>query len=606
MTYRAKIPIALQAARENWPPSRTDVLVKVDDTEAIGALAALDRYWRDRRRVATETIAAAVAEGDELVTTGFRFLGGLALVALVLYALFYFLQRELRQTVGLLSNELNVRRAAEHVAKKFQRAVEQSPATIIITDTQGRIEYVNDKFCSLTGYESAEVIGKTPQFLQSGDTPPDAYLGLRQDLARGEEWRGTFRNRKKNGDLYWAKTAILPLRDDAGTITHFIGIGEDITERRKARDQIHRAQKMEAVGLLASGVAHDFNNVLTTILGNVHLARLDAPESGDFAEELEQIEIASKRARNLVGQVLTFARRRAGEAIALRVKDTVDEVSHMMRASILPSIAIETEIEDSDLSVQADPTRLHQVIMNLCSNAAEAIGANEGTITIRASREQADDGTTKRIRLTVSDDGPGIPEDVRRQIFDPFFTTKQAGKGTGLGLSVAANLVAEMNGQISVDSTPGKGTTFEILLPEVDAADQPSPRIDVPARGEGTVLLIDDEPEVVATCAKILRRLNYEVDVFTDPLAALEEFEAEPGRYSLVMTDFVMPEMNGEQVCRAIRDLRPDCPIIIYSAYQPATLDLAQLEPIQLLEKPIDPSQLARTVNGLINRESAS
>ncbi len=605
-TYSAKIPIALQAAREDWPPSRTDVLVKVDDTEAIDALAALDRYWRDRRRVATETIAGAVAEGDDLVTTGFRFLGGLAVVALVLYALFYILQRELRQTIGLLSNELNERRAAEHVVKKFQRAVEQSPATIIITDTQGRIEYVNDKFCNLTGYAPAEVIGKTPQFLQSGDTPPDAYLGLRQQLARGEEWRGTFRNLKKNGDLYWAKTAILPLRDDAGTITHFIGLGEDITERRKARDQIHRAQKMEAVGLLASGVAHDFNNVLTTILGNVHLARLDAPETGDFADELEQIEIASKRARNLVGQVLTFARRRPGDAVPLRIADAIEEVSRMMRASILPSIAIDTKIENEDLSVLADPTRLHQVIMNLCSNAAEAIGADGGTITVQAYSRKGSNGATNQICLTVADDGPGIPEEIRKQIFDPFFTTKQAGKGTGLGLSVAANLVADMNGQISVESSPGEGTTFEVLLPEVDATEQPVREVEAPVTTEGTVLLIDDEPEVVKTCAKILRRLNCEVDVFTDPLAALQEYEADPDRFSLVMTDFVMPGMNGEQVCRAVRDLRPECPIIIYSAYQPATLDLARWEPIQLLEKPIDPSQLARTVSGLINRRAAS
>ncbi len=275
--YQTKLVIAQQAAQENWPPERTDALVKVDDSAAVEALSSLDRYWREKRRETTRTIATAVQDGRELVDIGFKFLGGLAVVALALYALFYLLQRELRQTIGLLSTELRERKLAEHVAKKFRRAVDQSPATITITDTQGVIEYVNPKFSSLTGYSPEEVIGRTPRILQSGDEPPELYAELRRRLARGQEWHGTFRNLKKDGSTYWAKTTILPLRDEDGDITHFIGLGEDMTERRKAREHIHRAQKMEAVGLLASGVAHDFNNVLTTILGNVHLAKLDAP-----------------------------------------------------------------------------------------------------------------------------------------------------------------------------------------------------------------------------------------------------------------------------------------------------------------------------------------
>ena len=600
--YESMIPIAVQGAAEAWPPARTDTLVKVDDSDALRGLDALDAYWRGKRRETTKAIVSVVGEGKNLVDQGFQFLGGLALVALVLYGLFYLLQRELRQTIGLLSGELAERRAAEHVAKKFQRAVEQSPATIIITDTEAKIEYVNQKFCDLTGYKPHEVLGRSPRFLQSGDLPRKTYVGLRESLARGEEWRGTFRNLKKNGDPYFAKTAILPLRDDEKRITHFIGLGEDITERRKAREQMHRAQKMEAVGLLASGVAHDFNNILTTILGNVHLAQLDAPNDGDFAEELEQIEIAAKRGRNLADQVLTFARRRPGEPLSLPVVEAMREVARLMRASILPSIEIDCQVEDEQLLVLADPTRLHQVMMNLCSNAAEAIGTTGGRITLSCGRYNNSGGKDPLVRFAVSDDGPGIPEEICQKIFDPFFTTKSAGKGTGLGLSVVANLVAEMHGRVSVASKPGEGATFEILLPEAEDAPTAKPTAEPGLSVDGglCVLLIDDEPHVLATCAKLLRRMNYDVEAFGDPVTAVEAFAKDPDRFALVMTDFVMPNLTGQDVCDAVRELRPDCPIIVYSAYQPESLSLARMEGVRFLEKPINPVHLSRVLHNLV------
>ncbi|MEM8812267.1 MAG: ATP-binding protein [Pseudomonadota bacterium] len=603
--YDAMLPIADRASLEGWPPSRTDALVKVDDSAALVALAGLDSYWRNQRRAASASIAQAVTEGRDTVTIGFQFLGALVVVAILLYALFYILQRELRQTIGLLSNELAERKAAEHMAKKFQRAVDQSPATIIITDTKGQIEYVNRKFCDLTGYRPEEVLAKTPRLLQSGETPQEAYRAMRQQLARGEEWRGTFHNAKKDGEHYWAKTTILPLRDNEDRITHFIGLGEDLTERQRARDQIHRAQKMEAVGLLASGVAHDFNNVLTTILGNVHLARLDAPETGDLVDELEQIEIAAKRARNLVGQVLAFARRQPGEVRVTKIGEALREVARLMGASILPNITIRCSIEDEDLAVKADPTRLHQMIMNLCSNAAEAIGTQGGTVVLDAVARKDERGQDL-VAISVTDDGPGIPDDVRAHIFDPFFTTKPVGKGTGLGLPVVANLVAEMDGQIDVRQRPGGGTVFEILISKAEAPLCETKAPERLASGTGTILLIDDEEEVLSTCAKILHRAGYGVETFTEPEAALSTFDGDPDRFCLVMTDFVMPGMNGEQVCQAIRERRRDCPVIVYTAYQPGTLDIDALEPVQILEKPVDPVMLVQTVTDMITDRRAA
>lgn len=601
--YEAKIAMARKAAQENWSPAQTDKMVKVDDTYAIKAMLALDTYLANKRREATGTIAKAVAEGNELVKTGFFSVGVLAIVAVILYGMFFLLLRELQQTISKLSQELRERRAAQLVAKKFQRAVDQSPATIIITDTDQKIEYVNDKFCELTGYDLSEVLGKTPKFLQSGDLSPAAYGDITAQLQNNEAWHGTFRNLKKDASTYWAKTAILPLRNDVGEIIHYIGLGEDITEHIKASEHIHRAQKMEAVGLLASGVAHDFNNVLTTILGNVHLARLDAPEKGEFAEELEQIEIAAKRARHLVGQVLAFARRQPGKAVTLRIGELMSEVLRLIRASTQPNIELECDVEDDSLSVHADPTRLHQVLMNLCSNAAEAIGTNGGKITLKAQRlEQGDDGR-KRLALSIIDNGPGIPANILDEIFTPFFTTKRAGKGTGLGLSVVASLINEMDGEISVKSDAENGCHFTIVMPEVTPQDAVSLSRDELVSGTGEILLIDDEPEVVATCANILRRLNYRVETFTNPQTALDAFKHDPQRFDLVITDFVMPELSGQDVCIAVRKLRPHCPIIVYSAYQPAELEFKQFEPIRFMDKPFEPQLLANTVNAMLQSD---
>ncbi len=603
--YERKIPITVQAAKEHWPSTRTDLLVKVDDTNALNAIIALDVYLNAKEREATRSISQAVVEGNELVKKGFLFAGVLAIVALILYAMFFQLLKELRQSISKLSNELDERRAAELVAKKFQRAVDQSPATILITNTKREIEYVNNKFCELTGYKPHEVLGRTPKLLQSGDLSPNAYDGMIELLEQNQKWQGTFRNLKKDGSSYWAETVILPLRDDIGVITHFIGLGEDITEHKKAREHILRAQKMEAVGLLASGVAHDFNNVLTTILGNVHLAKLDAPNEGEFSQELEQIEIAAKRARHLVGQILAFARRQPGKPTLVNVGAIIEEVLRLIRASTQPNIRLVSDVENTDLSVLADPTKLHQVLMNLCSNAAESISGHDaakgGTITVQAFGQIDDKTNENQVILVVSDDGPGIPAKIQEEIFTPFFTTKRAGKGTGLGLSVVSSLVDDMNGEIALDSKLGNGCKFTITLAQAKPDDRQNSIQNKQGALGARILLIDDEPEVVATSAAILRRMDYKVDEYTDPHAGVRAFQKTPYDYDLVITDFVMPDMSGQQVCAEVRKVSATCPIIIYSAYQPEKLEFVLYEPIRLIQKPFDPKRLATTINTMLN-----
>ena len=603
--YAGMTEIAIRAAVENWPATRTDSLVKVDDTGANAALAWLEDYWRAQDISTTRAIVGAVDEGKKLVSTGYSFLGGLAFVAMLVYGLFYLLQKELQANIGKLSEELVERRAAELAAKKFQRAVDQSPATIIITDTDSRIEYVNRKFCDLTQYDSAEVIGKTPRILQSGDISAEGYTALRHQLARGEEWQGTFRNVKKNGEAYWAKTAILPIRDDEGNITNFIGLGEDITDRKRAREQMQRAQKIEAVSMLASGVAHDFNNVLTTILGNVHIIKSDMEDASPFVEEIDHIEIAAKRARNLVGQIFAFARRQPGEAVAVGVDGVLAEVSHLLRASIQPNIVLEFEVDEPGLYVHADPNRLYQVIMNLCSNAAEAIGTRGGHIDVRARRLGTDDGAKGRIAITVSDDGPGMSEEVRCRVFDPFFTTKPVGKGTGLGLSVVSNLVSEMNGLIDVSSQPGKGCIFVVTLHEAEATGPAHTVGGTLYEGEGRILFIDDELEVATTCTKLLKRLGYQVEMFTDPKEAVQRFSESPDLFDAVVTDLLMPDIDGFEVARRVAEMRRDCPVIVCSAYDPGTLNLKGGRFSRYLAKPIEPERLSLVVSAALKADAS-
>lgn len=612
-TYEARLPIADQAAREKWQISETDRLVKVDDTEAVSAMAMLEETWRQTREKASADFARTVGEGEALIDTGFSFLIGLGAVALVLFALYYMLTRQIRDAFHRLSNELADRLRAEQGEKKLKRAVEQSPATIVITDTQGRIEYVNRRFEELTGYGLSEVVGSTPRFLQSGETTPEQYAAITSQLSQGKEWRGVFRNRRKDGDSYWAETTIFPLTDDDGETRNFIGIGEDLTEKRKAREQVVKAQKLEAIGLLAGGVAHDFNNVLTTILGASHLAAMDVDPQSDVGREISQIEIAARRAQSLVQQLLTFARRQPGDARALDLCREVQEVVRLIRASVPRTIeVVVAETSSEPAWVRADPIHLHQVIMNLCRNAAEAVPPVAGVIRIKVERQAVEVSSRALsgkpggwVRLWIEDNGPGVAPDVAKRMFDAFFTTKPIGKGTGLGLTMVATLLEEMGGGINVAKSTLGGAAFEVVLPLSSSGEGAPEQSSEMPRGTESILLVDDEDDVLATQRRLLMRLGYRVAAYSDPASALSAFAKDPARFDLVLTDLVMPGLNGEELAKEIRRLKPDVPIIINSAYRSEPAGQVDEAGYTVLAKPTNPPELARKLRELLS-EAAS
>lgn len=605
--YEAMLPVAIEAAAEGWEVSRTDRLVKVDDTAAINALGRLETIWQANRRQSTERIIVAVAQGQSLIWIGFLSIFALVLAALALGYLLVLLLRDMRRAMARLADELATRSRLEESEGRLAEAVEQSPATIFITDTDARILYANRRFEEITGWERAEVEGRTPRFLQSGNTPPEVYRDIRERLARGETWNGVFRNRRKDGGSYWAETTILPLVGPDGAVQNYIGIAEDVTEKRRAREQVVRAQKLEAVGLLAGGIAHDFTNILTTIIGAAHLAALDAPEGSEIAGEIEQIDIAARRAQSLVRELLTFARREPGRSQPTDLNALMLEVSRLLRASIPPTVKLRCCDAPEPVVVLADPTHLHQILMNLCRNAAEAIGGAPGTISVTAAPlgPELPAGLPSRrdgwVRLDVTDDGPGMSAETQRRLFDPFFTTKPLGKGSGLGLAVVSGLVEEIGGQISVESSPGHGAHFAIFLPGAKGeATAIKPSSDVVPRGSERLMLIDDETEIAGTFRRMLMRLGYQVEAFTSPLIALERFRLAPAQYDLLITDMVMPDMSGEELAAAIRAVRPDLPVIVCTGYNPAGINIPGPAP-ERLDKPVDPTFLARRVRAMLD-----
>ncbi|WP_299915535.1 ATP-binding protein [uncultured Roseobacter sp.] len=603
--YNANLPLAIRAADEGWSAERTDAQVRVDDSQAIAGLAQLERIWSELQASSTRRLLAAVGQGQQLIWIGFLSIAALVMAALLVGWLLILLFRDLRHAVADLANELSERKRLEASEGRLATAVEQSPATIIITDTNAQIQYVNAKFTQLTGWTLDDVRGQTPAFLQSGDTEDSVYRDIRAGLSNGEAWHGIFRNRKKDGSSYWAETTILPLLSPEGSIQNFIGISEDITEKRQARDQVVRAQKLEAVGQLAGGVAHDFNNILTTIVGSAHLASLDASEGSDLAGEIAQINIAARRAQSLVNELLTFARREPGDMRAVDLGQIIEEVTGLLKASTPPMITIRFDPEGARHFVRGDPTHLHQIVMNLCRNAAEALEGSQGNIELKLSAAAPPANAAPRtegwVRLTVRDDGPGMSAETQRHLFEPFFTTKPLGKSSGLGLSVVYGLVNEMGGEISFASDLGAGSTFTIILPGAEAAEETiASRDGAIPRGTERILLVDDEAEVLGTFRRLLTRLGYRVEAFNSPMTALERFKADPARFDILISDMVMPDMSGEDLVRAVRDLRDEIPVIYCSAYKPRRVTVPGPAPI-LIDKPVQPAKLAQEIRTLLD-----
>lgn len=422
-------------------------------------------------------------------------------------------------------------------------------------------------------------------------------------------------NKKKNGELFWEKVCISPIRNSDGDITHFMGIKEDISEHRQteqehrqAMAQLRQAQKMEAIGQLAGGVAHDFNNLLTIINGYSTLILNEMPTDNPFRSEIEQILKAGERAADLTHQLLAFSRRQVLEPKVISINYLVRNLEKMLKRLILENIILETRLSDCLGVVKADPGQVEQILMNLLVNARDALESG-GVITIETANAVLDktfvnenpgaiEGTY--VMLAVHDNGVGMAEDTKRKIFEPFFTTKKQGKCTGLGLATVYGIVKQSGGYIQVVSEPGNGASFRVYLPQVDSQtdDEVTGATEEVSTGIGTILVVEDEAGVLNLAVRTLSRRGYTVLQATSPSEASEIFESNQHLIDLVLSDVIMPEKNGPALMREFKEKRPDIKILFMSGYTDDTILPQEItnERIAFINKPFTPDVLVGRV----------
>jgi PAS domain S-box-containing protein len=513
------------------------------------------------------------------------------------------------RVVGVAA-DITARREAEERLRKLHVAAEQSPAGIVIADRTGAIEYVNPRLVQLTGYEAAELIGQNVRILERGLPPSPDRDRLWEEITSGDVWSGEFQDRKKDGTLCWERAVVTPVFDTAGAITHFVALKEDITQQRQLEDELRQAQKMEAFGQLASGVAHDFNNILTVIRGN---AALMQPPGGAATRQdgpLDQILSAVERATRLTRQLLLFSRRQIAQKKEVDLNALVADMSKMLKRLIGEHIMLEARFAPGVLTVQADLGMIEQVLMNLAVNARDAM-PNGGRLVIETSVMEAGAteaashggvGAGECVRLTVRDTGCGIePEDLPH-IFEPFFTTKGTGRGTGLGLATVQGIVQQHGGWVDVDTEREVGTAFHVYLPRsngrVGERTERRKAGDGP-RGTETILVVEDEPDVRRLLRSVLEDHGYRVLEATSGVNALEVWSGHRDEIDLLVTDIVMPGgLSGWELGQRLLRERPELKVLHTSGYSDEMLgEAAALRGTpNLLEKPFGPIEMLRRI----------
>ncbi len=493
---------------------------------------------------------------------------------------------------------------------------------VIAVNTECEITLVNHVAEALTGWSQEEAAYKTlkevfhtvdPRSRRRCKDPVEAVMKKREIIH--------FTNKlliAKNGKETIITASGSPIRNGDGKIIGVIFIFRDVTEKLAREAELRQSLKVESIGTLASGIAHDFNNILTGIMGYTELAILNASNETKVSKYLKNIYQSSERAKELIRQILTFSRQEEKTLDPVSISPLVKEALKLLRASLPTTIAIQTDIR-SHSNVMADLNQLHQVIVNLCTNAVQAMPEGRGVLHISATdveiREPGAEHPPelkpgKYVELSIEDTGHGIPEEIREKIFDPYFTTKQRKKGTGLGLSVVHGIIKSHNGFITVSSEPGKGARFNVLLPVVatEAAVKtdtlPFERI---PKGTEHILFVDDEPQIAQMVKTMLKHIGYHITTHTSSMEALETFRSAPDKFDLVITDMTMPELTGDQLAQKLREIRIDIPIILCTGYSSKTLEdnLMEVGIRALILKPITMRTLSRTIRQVLDENLA-
>ena len=509
-------------------------------------------------------------------------------------------------------HDITARRKAE---EKYRSIFENAVMGIFHSTLEGRIISANPAFARILGYDSPEEVIHTIT-----DMALQVYVDSRRrsEFLHLMDTQGTLHEQevqfyKKDGNTVLVLITGRAVRDGAGKLLYYEGTMQDITERRRLESQLRQAQKMEAIGTLAGGIAHDFNNILASIMGYTEMGlredRLDIRRN-----YLHQVLQACERAKNLVNQILSFSRQQEQERKPLDIRLVLKEALSLLRATLPTTIKMKQHIAAQESTVLADPTQIHQIIMNLCTNAAHAMREKGGMLDIRLSNIEIETSSPflppdlqpgYYVMLSVGDTGHGIDPAIKDKIFDPFFTTKKAKEGTGLGLSVVYGIVKNYGGSIDVQSSVGQGTTFTIYLPCIvmQKTAERKDSTDIDLHGQEHILFVDDEEMLVNVVRTFFETLGYTITATTSSAEALALFLSNPLKFDLVITDMTMPEMTGVALTDALLKIRPDLPVVLCTGYSDSlnVSDIRRLNIRELCQKPILLNDMARLVKSILN-----
>jgi len=523
----------------------------------------------------------------------------------------------LAQSANCMIRERNeAETALRNSERNYRELVQNANSIIMRMDTEGTVVFFNNYAQNFFGYSEADILGKNvigtivpsmdlagfdlAQMIKDIGVHPERYVSNENENIRADGERVR---------VAWMNKAIY---DDNSQVKEILCVGIDVSEKWQLEKRLAQAQKMEAIGTLAGGIAHDFNNILSAIMGYTELSLIDIPQDSSLRKNLKQVMKAGGRARDLVQQILTYSRQREREMHPIKINLLVNEALKLLRATLPSTIQISYSIK-SNLAVMSDPTNIHQVIMNLCTNAGHAMHENGGLLEVSLTDVDIDADFAKHhpglkpgkfVRLTVSDTGHGMAPEVIERIFDPFFSTKKKGEGTGMGLSVVHGIVKSHGGTLTVDSTPGQGSVFKAFFPAIDSEWVPDNEpADLMVTGTESILFVDDEVFQSDIAEQMLSRLGYRLTTCTSSVEALNLFRQAPEKFDLVITDMTMPQMPGDLLAAELISLRPDIPIIVCTGYSDRIdTDIAKEIGIRaLVMKPVVMREIANCIRRVLD-----
>jgi len=523
------------------------------------------------------------------------------------------------QTIKVEKKRRQAGKALHESEEKYRQIFENIQDVYFEINLEGKILEISPSIENMSQYTREDLLGKSLYDLYTVPEERDENIRILHEKQKAMDHE--VRLTDKDGSYHICSIATAVIKDDQNKPLKLVGSLRDITKRKQVeeekanlQDQLRQTQKMEAIGTLAGGIAHDFNNILSSVIGYTELALDDVKKGSLLESNLHEVCTAGERARDLVKQILVFARQTNEDTKPVKVGKITKEVLSLLRSSIPTAIEIKQDL-NSDSLVMGSPTQIHQIFMNLCTNAAHAMEDNGGVLNVNVTDVHLSPESVKNyenlrpgtyVKLSVSDTGTGISPDIIDSIFQPFFTTKEAGEGTGMGLSVVHGIVKKYGGEINVESKLGKGTVFTIYLPVTKSLDESRPyQVESLSSGTEKILFVDDELPIVRMGSQMLDRLGYKVTTRTSSVEALALFRARPNDFDLVITDMTMPNMTGDKLAAALIEIRPDIPLILCTGYSKKISDesASELGIKAIVYKPIVRKDLAKAIRKVLEKK---